>query len=31
MAWGLGDRLVTPRIPHHDPGELQAAYELVTD
>jgi hypothetical protein len=30
MAWGLGDRLVKPRIPHHDPGELQAAYELVT-
>jgi hypothetical protein len=30
MAWGLGDRLVKPRIPYHDPEDLQAAYELVT-
>jgi hypothetical protein len=31
MAWGLGDRIVTPRIPDHDPAALRAAYELVTD
>jgi hypothetical protein len=30
MAWGLGDRLVTPRIADHDPADLEAAFELVT-
>jgi hypothetical protein len=30
MAWALGTRILTAQIPGNDPGQLAAAFELLT-
>jgi hypothetical protein len=30
IAWGLGERILTPQIPETDPARIAAAYELLT-
>ena len=30
IAWGLGERVLTPKIPDHSPRELRFAFELLT-
>lgn len=30
MAWALGERIITPSIPDHEPEELELAYRALT-
>jgi hypothetical protein len=30
LAWGLGERILTPMIPDNDPERIAASYELLT-
>ena len=30
LAWGLGERILTPSIPDNDPVQLSAGFELLT-
>jgi len=30
LAWGLGERILTPTIPDNDPERIAASYELLT-
>jgi len=30
LAWGLGERILTPSIPDNDPVQLSAGFKLLT-